>query len=48
MKNHELVSDITYKEILVERRPLLDNEGQPVDGLFNHWISLNNPSQYNS
>ncbi|MCB0365276.1 MAG: 6-oxocyclohex-1-ene-1-carbonyl-CoA hydratase [Bdellovibrionaceae bacterium] len=48
MKNHNLVSDHKYSEILVEKRPLLDPKGQEIKGLFNYWILLNNPSQYNS
>lgn len=48
MKNHHLISDTTYQEILVEKRPLLDYEGRPQEGLFNFWISLNNPKQHNS
>ena len=48
MKDHRLFSDFQYTEILVEKRPLLDYEGKEVEGLFNLWISLNNPRQYNS
>ena len=48
MKNHHLTDDTTCREILVERRPLRDRDGNPVDGLVNHWISLNNPKQLNS
>ncbi|MCB0385692.1 MAG: enoyl-CoA hydratase/isomerase family protein, partial [Bdellovibrionales bacterium] len=48
MKNHNLVNDHKYSEILVEKRPLTDPKGQEVKGLFNYWILLNNPSQYNS
>ncbi len=48
MKDHNIVSDIQYRDILVEKRPLIDNQGQKVAGLFNYWISLNNPKQYNS
>jgi 6-oxo-cyclohex-1-ene-carbonyl-CoA hydrolase len=48
MKNHDLMSDLTYKEILVERKPPLDSQGKPVEGLVNWWIYLNNPKQYNS
>lgn len=48
MKNHELISDVSYKEILVERRPLRNRDGEEIKGLFNYWIFLNNPSQYNS
>jgi 6-oxo-cyclohex-1-ene-carbonyl-CoA hydrolase len=48
MKNHELISDVTYKEILVEKRPVVDYEKRAVEGLYNYWIFLNNPKQYNS
>jgi len=48
LKNHDLVPQPKYQDILVEKRPLLDSDGNPVNGLFNHWIFLNNPQQYNS
>ncbi|MCC7402919.1 MAG: 6-oxocyclohex-1-ene-1-carbonyl-CoA hydratase [Bdellovibrionales bacterium] len=48
MKNHHLISDYKYREIIVEKRPLLDSQGQEVKGLFNYWIILNNPAQFNS
>jgi 6-oxo-cyclohex-1-ene-carbonyl-CoA hydrolase len=48
MKDHNLTEEPTYKEILVEKKPLKDNEDNTVDGLVNYWISLNNPGQYNS
>ena len=47
LKNHNLV-DVEYKEILFEKRPCLDKSGSPIDGLYNAWIILNNPSQFNS
>jgi 6-oxo-cyclohex-1-ene-carbonyl-CoA hydrolase len=48
MKDHNLVPEIKYNDIIVEKRPLLDAKGNEVDGLCNHWIMLNNPKQYNS
>ncbi|MFQ5511102.1 MAG: 6-oxocyclohex-1-ene-1-carbonyl-CoA hydratase [Candidatus Krumholzibacteriia bacterium] len=48
MKNHELVSDVSYRDIIVEKRPLLNDAGEEVEGLFNYWILLNNPRQFNS
>jgi 6-oxo-cyclohex-1-ene-carbonyl-CoA hydrolase len=45
--SHNLV-DVEFKEIIYELRPVLDSGGNPVDGLFNAWIMLNNPKQYNS
>jgi len=47
-KNHDLVSDYQFTEINYELRPCLDPQGQPVEGLFNAWIILNNPEQLNS
>ncbi len=48
MKNHHLIEKIEYTDIIVEKRPLLDAQGNEIEGLFNSWIFLNNPSQYNS
>jgi 6-oxo-cyclohex-1-ene-carbonyl-CoA hydrolase len=45
--NHN-VADITYREILVEKRPCLNFDGTPVKDLYNTWIVLNNPRQFNS
>lgn len=45
--NHNLV-DVKYKDIIFEKRSCLDKDGKPVNGLFNAWIILNNPKQYNS
>jgi len=47
LKNHNLV-ETAYKEILFEKHPCLDKSGQSIDGLYNAWIILNNPQQYNS
>lgn len=47
LKNHDLVK-MDYSEIIFEKRPCLDKNGQPVEGIFNAWIILNNPTQYNS
>lgn len=48
MKNHDLVEHVQYRDILVEKRPLINASGEKVEGLFNYWIFLNNPAQYNS
>ncbi|MBZ5719614.1 MAG: 6-oxocyclohex-1-ene-1-carbonyl-CoA hydratase [Acidobacteriia bacterium] len=48
MKNHNLVECFEPREILVEHRPALDHSGQPVDGLHNVWITLNNPKELNA
>jgi 6-oxocyclohex-1-ene-carbonyl-CoA hydrolase len=46
--NHELVEGYEFRHIRYERRPLLDAQGKPVEGLFNAWIWINNPKQHNS
>ncbi|MGD8868692.1 MAG: hypothetical protein PVI01_13725 [Gemmatimonadales bacterium] len=48
LNSHTLVPDVEFKEILYELRPALDPAGQPVEGLHNAWIWLNNPKQFNS
>jgi 6-oxocyclohex-1-ene-carbonyl-CoA hydrolase len=48
MKNHNLVEDLTPREIIVEHRPVLDQEGKPVEELHNVWITLNNPDELNA
>lgn len=47
-KNHDLFSDFRFSHILYELKPCLDPKGNAVDGLFNAWITLNNPEQHNS
>ena len=48
MKNHNLVEEIHPQEIVVEHHPVKDKAGQPVPGLHNVWITLNNPAELNS
>jgi 6-oxo-cyclohex-1-ene-carbonyl-CoA hydrolase len=48
LKDHRLVPDLRCESIRYERRPVLDRDGTPVDGLSNAWIILNNPAQFNS
>lgn len=47
LKNHNL-TEVSFKEILFEKHPCLDNSGNPISGLYNVWIMLNNPKQFNS
>jgi len=47
LHSHNIVEH-TFTEIIYEKRPCLDRDGSPVKGLFNAWIMLNNPKQYNS
>lgn len=42
------ITEIEYQDILFEKRACLDNSGNSVEGLYNAWIILNNPSQFNS
>jgi 6-oxo-cyclohex-1-ene-carbonyl-CoA hydrolase len=54
LKNHMLHTDVHWGAdadapcVVYEKRPLIDPEGKPVDGLYVAWIRLNNPKQYNS
>ena len=51
-KNHFLWGEEHFSKkapgIKYEKKPILDQKGNAVDGLFSAWITLNNPSQYNS
>ncbi|HPX57203.1 MAG TPA: 6-oxocyclohex-1-ene-1-carbonyl-CoA hydratase, partial [Syntrophales bacterium] len=33
---------------MYEKKPLLDPQGNVVEGLYTAWITLNNPGQFNS
>lgn len=48
MISHDLVESISPRTILVEKKPVHDRSGKPVEGLHNAWITLNNPSELNS
>ena len=48
LKSHTLIDGNKYEEILYELKPVRDPAGNDVKGLFNAWIALNNPKQYNS
>jgi 6-oxo-cyclohex-1-ene-carbonyl-CoA hydrolase len=48
LKSHRLVDTVDYRHIVYERRPVLDAAGEPVAGLYNAWIWLNNPNELNS
>lgn len=47
LKNHNLI-EYNYTDIIFEKKPAKDFEGNEVEGLYNAWIILNNPKQYNS
>ncbi|MBU8933482.1 MAG: 6-oxocyclohex-1-ene-1-carbonyl-CoA hydratase [candidate division Zixibacteria bacterium] len=45
--SHDLV-EVDFTEIIYDLKPCLGQDGKEVDGLYNAWICLNNPQQYNS
>ena len=47
LKDHNLI-ETNFKEIIFEKRPCLDHDGSVIKDLYNAWIWLNNPKQYNS
>lgn len=47
LNNHNLVEH-DYKEILFQKKPCIDKDGNEINGLYNAWIYLNNPAQFNS
>jgi 6-oxo-cyclohex-1-ene-carbonyl-CoA hydrolase len=47
LKDHNIVNT-AYNEIIFEKRPCQNNDGTVIKNLFNAWIILNNPKQYNS
>src|SRR5271165_1966486 len=51
-KEHMLVPEhvrkAASKGVIYEKHPVKDATGKPVAGLFNAWITLDNPTQFNS
>jgi 6-oxo-cyclohex-1-ene-carbonyl-CoA hydrolase len=52
-KDHALVpaqvrETVGKGNVIYEKRPVLGSDGAPVAGLYNVWITLNNPAQFNS
>jgi len=47
-KNHDLVPSVPETGVLYEKKPVLNEDGKPAEGLSVAWITLNNPTQYNS
>src|SRR5215471_4774614 len=47
-KNHDLVDGIAAPGIRYEKRPATLPDGKEVPGLYNAWITLDNPAQFNS
>lgn len=48
MSEHELVPGYEFRAIRYERRPLKDQQGRVVEGLYSAWIWLNNPAEMNA
>ncbi len=52
LKDHDLVSDEMRQQVcqgvLFEKRPARDADGTAARGLYNAWITLDNPDQFNS
>jgi 6-oxo-cyclohex-1-ene-carbonyl-CoA hydrolase len=46
--SHDLVENIKNEWVIVEKRPAKDPAGNPVEGISNAWIIMNNPKQFNS
>ncbi len=51
-KDHLAHSDMHWGTeapcVVYEKKPFIDQTGNVVAGLYSAWISLNNPTQYNS
>jgi 6-oxocyclohex-1-ene-carbonyl-CoA hydrolase len=52
LKDHDVGGDEFFGTeppcVVYEKKPIIDPQGEPVDGLFSAWVWLNNPRQYNS
>jgi 6-oxo-cyclohex-1-ene-carbonyl-CoA hydrolase len=47
-KDHDLVGDISKPGVRYEKRPAKTPDGKTATGLYNAWITLDNPTQFNS
>ncbi|TAN15274.1 MAG: 6-oxocyclohex-1-ene-1-carbonyl-CoA hydratase [Rhizobiaceae bacterium] len=51
-KDHALIPEPVWlaanKGVRYEKRPVKDQDGKPVAGLYSAWITLDNPAQFNS
>jgi 6-oxo-cyclohex-1-ene-carbonyl-CoA hydrolase len=48
MHNHDLVEAFSVPGVRYDKRPAKRPDGEVVPGLYNVWITLDNPSQHNS
>ncbi len=46
--DHDLAADVVVPGVIYEKRPAKRPDGAVVPGLYNAWIRLDNPAQYNS
>jgi len=46
--DHNLVPDSVVAGVLFEKRPVKRPDGSAAEGLYSAWITLDNPTQYNS
>jgi 6-oxo-cyclohex-1-ene-carbonyl-CoA hydrolase len=46
--DHNLVSELSFDGLLVEKRSAKRRDGSVAEGLYNMWITLDNRAQYNS
>ncbi len=48
LSDHNIGPETITEDVLYEKRPAKTPDGKVVDGLYDAWITLNNPKQYNS
>ncbi|MFQ5692990.1 MAG: 6-oxocyclohex-1-ene-1-carbonyl-CoA hydratase [Nitrospinota bacterium] len=48
LKDHNLVRENVVEGVRFEKRPARTPDGKVAEGLYNAWITLDNPGQYNS
>lgn len=52
VKDHDIFGDEFFgteaPSVIYEKRPIIDPNGNEVEGLYSAWVVLNNPRQYNS
>jgi len=51
-KNHFLWGEEHFSStapgVIYEKKPVVDSQGNVIEGIYSAWITLNNPKQYNS
>jgi len=48
LKNHDLTEGVVVPGVRMEKRPAKSPDGKTAAGLYNAWIWIDNPAQYNS